>query len=725
MQIHPEELEKLLNRSRIGHEEQAAVYGELEGRMSEVVNAATNPQQPEVARQALKLLDELTQNSDVRAARLWATLGAAGRAALVTAATSTAQPAVAEQALHLLASLADHSDVTGAGLWATLGAAGRAALVTAATSPAQPAVAVQALNFLTNLVGYSDVIDAEMWADLGAAGRAAIVTAATSTAQHAVADKALALLTVMAGIFNAIDTELWATLGAAGRAALVAAATSPAQPEVADKALLLLTALTVRSEVRDEELWTSLGAAGLAALVTAATSTAQPEVAEKALNLLTNLSGNSAVRGEEIWTSLGAAERAALVTAATSTSEPAVAEKALELLTAMAGNSVVIDAQLWATLGAAERAAVVTAATNPAQPAAAEKALILLSTLAASSVGIKVELWHLLQPRLAQLWAVTTQPSAAKQDAAVFLFNQIRGDAQRTSQALNVLNAAIPAISIRRSIDTLRGWGELVSRHEAAQLPLLTGIVQANISAQKMAVFLAAVMSGFNLWQHPLEEREALRDQLLAIPLAEGIDPTLYRQHMQLGFDAACGNTVAVIESKFLPAPEKLQLIEIIYSSREFLSAQVTQEELSKIQFTPHMSREFKLQAIELLLNHGKANSSQFKGILTWLKGEFKTDKHTVFTNPVTFGNISDTEIYALAEQRQQYLALYQNFRPHMTRDFIQAEIAEISQQVSTKEMPEDFGATLIFQLRQFLSTAKIDAGVNDDGRYDSKSESK
>jgi hypothetical protein len=42
-----------------------------------------------------------------------------------------------------------------------------------------------------------------------------------------------------------------------------------------------------------------------------------------------------------------------------------------------------------------------------------------------------------------------------------------------------------------------------------------------------------------------------------------------------------------------------------------------------------------------------------------------------------------------------------------------------------TKEIPEDFGATLIFQLRQFLSTAKIDAGVSDDGQYDRKSESK
>jgi hypothetical protein len=459
--------------------------------------------------------------------------------------------------------------------------------------------------------------------------------------------------------------------------------------------------------------------------VTAATSTAQPEVADKALNLLASLSSYSDVRSAELWTSLGAAERAALVTAATRTAQPEVAEKALEILNAIAGSSVVINDELWATLGAAERAAVVTAATSTAQPAIAEKALLLLTVLAVQSAVIKVELWQLLQPRLAQLWAVTAQPSAVKQDATHFLFNQIRGDARRTCQALNVLNAAIPAISMRRSIDTLRGWGEEVSRHEPNQLPLLTGIVQADISPQKMAVFLAAVMSGFTLWQRPLEEREALRGQLLAIPMAEGIDPTLYRQHMGLGFDAACGNTGAIFDSQDLSEPEKLQLLEVIYQSPEFLSAQVTQENLLGVQSTPNISRDLKLKSIGLILNHGRANSFQFKAILTWLKGEFKTDTHTVFTDPATLEDISDSEIYALTEQRQQYLALYQNFRSHMTRDFIQTEIATVTQQVTTKEIPKNFGATLIFQLRQFLSTAKIDAGDSDDGRYDSKSESK
>jgi hypothetical protein len=143
------------------------------------------------------------------------------------------------------------------------------------------------------------------------------------------------------------------------------------------------------------------------------------------------------------------------------------------------------------------------------------------------------------------------------------------------------------------------------------------------------------------------------------------------------------------------------------------------------VRLTPNISRDFKLQTIGLILNHGQATRTQLKEILTWLKGEFETDTYTVFTNPAALGDIGDSAIYALTTQRDQYLALYQNFRPHMTRDFIQTEIAEISQQVLTKEMPEDFGATLIFQLRQFLSTAKIDAGVSDDGQYDRKSESK
>jgi hypothetical protein len=60
-----------------------------------------------------------------------------------------------------------------------------------------------------------------------------------------------------------------------------------------------------------------------------------------------------------------------------------------------------------------------------------------------------------------------------------------------------------------------------------------------------------------------------------------------------------------------------------------------------------------------------------------------------------------------------------------MTREFIQEEIELIEKRVLGKEMPEDFGAILIHQLRQFLSTAVIGSVVKDDGQYDSKSESK
>jgi hypothetical protein len=392
-------------------------------------------------------------------------------------------------------------------------------------------------------------------------------------------------------------------------------------------------------------------------------------------------------------------------------------------LASLAANSEVRKAELWATWGLAEREGLIIAATTAGEPAVASNAITLLRFLNVNP-HINAAIWPLLQPRLAQLWAVTQRP-AVGQEATDFLFAQIRGDTQRTRQALNALNAAIPAFSVRHTVATLSQWGRQVRNDEPQRTTLLTGIVQANTTPQKMAVCMAAVMSGTDLWRLPLRAREALRNQVWAIPMAEGIDPTPYRQSMRLGFDAACGNTSAVLVSQDLSAPEKLQLLEIIYSSREFLSAQTTQENLSRVLETPYISRDFKLQAIGLILNHGQANSFQFKAILTWLKGEFKTDTHTVFTNPATLGVIGDEAIYALAEQRQQYLTLYQNFRPHMTHDFIHAEIAHINLRVLGKEMPEDFGATLIFQLQQFLSTAKIGAGVSDDGQYDRKIESK
>jgi hypothetical protein len=288
---------------------------------------------------------------------------------------------------------------------------------------------------------------------------------------------------------------------------------------------------------------------------------------------------------------------------------------------------------------------------------------------------------------------------------------------------------------MRRTIDALGQWGKRSSQYWAGteRLALYTGIVQANTTPQKIAVYIAAVMSGMYLWRYSREWREELRNQVLAIPVAAGVDPTLHRQHMRIGLDAACGNTAAVIESQVLTAAEKLQLLEILYSSREFLSAQATQDELSRVQLTPHLSRDLKLRAIELILTHGQANNFQFKTILTWLKGEFKrdpqtgelTNRPTVFSNPDTLGDIGVEEIFALTTQRQQYLALYQYFRPHMTHYSIQEEIEHINLRVSGKEMPQDFGAILIHQLRQFQSTAGTDSALEDERQYDRKIESK
>jgi hypothetical protein len=563
---------------------------------------------------------------------------------------------------------------------------------------------MQALRLLGHLTANSNVIAADLWATLGAAGRAAVVAAATNLEQPAMAKQALFLLANLAANYVDRQAELWATLGAAGRAAVVAAATNLEQPAMARQALFLLIDLVINSEVRKAELWDILGNVGRAAVLTAATN---PAVADKALHLLAHLAANSEVRKAELWATLGNVGRAAVLTAATSSAQPAVANKALELLTHLTVNSYVRKTELWATLRAAGGEGLIIAATTAGEPEVASMAIA--------------------QPLLAQLWVATQRP-AVRQETIDFLCQQILGNAHRTSQALNALNAlnaTMPAIPMRHTIATLGQWGELVSHHQPERLALLTGIVQANTSPKKMAVCIAAVMNGIGIRQRPQERREALRNQLLLIPLATGNDPALYRQHIRLGFDAACGNTSAVLVSPVLSAPEKLQLLEILYSSEKFLSAQVAQEELSKVRLTPNISRDFKLQTIGLILNHGQATRTQFKEILTWLKGEFETDTYTVFTNPATLGDIGDSAIYALATQRDQYFSLYQNFRPHMTHAFIQAEIAEISQQVLTKEIPEDFGATLIFQLRQFLSTAKIDAGVSDDGQYDRKSESK
>ncbi|WP_168920739.1 hypothetical protein [Polaromonas vacuolata] len=724
-QINPVELENLLKRSCVSQEERAVVYRELKGRMSEVVNAATAITQPKVARQAIELLMNLAANSESRKAFIWANFDVTELTAIVKLATTPGQLNAASIAL--LANLTNGSVIRTSQLWETLTKANDAAIVASATTTKPQRTAAMAL--LANLMTGSEARKAAIWASLEMTGYTNIITAVSTTGSPRTNLMALRLLSTLAEGSTTRTAALSASLGVTGRAGVLAVATTLGQPQVAAKALHLLVVLSLKSLAMQAELWATLGMTGRAAVVAAATNPEQPTVAKNALRFLDRLTLRANGVAAELWATLGAAGHAAVVAAVTNPTQPAMAYEALQLLISLAVNSDLRKTELWAALGDAGRESLVHAATTAGEPEVANNALELLQLLNVNP-HINVAIWPLLQPRLAQLWVVAQQPIAFY-STTNFLFEQIRGDAQKIRQVLNALNAAIPAISMRRSIDTLRDWGEAASRQEPHQLALLTGIVQANTTPQKMAVFTAAVMSGINLLQRPLEDREALRDQLLAIPMAEGIDPGPYRQHMRLGFDAACSNTAAVIESQFLPAREKLQLLEIIYSLGEFLSTQTTQEELSKIRLITNISRDFKLQAIGLILNHGQAIEIQFKEILAWLKGEFKKDPHTVFTNPATLGDIGDEAIYALAEQRQQYLTLYQNFRPHMTCDFIQAEIAHINLSVLEKEMPADFGATLIFQLRQFLPIAMIDSDsdsdsdVKDDRQYDRKSESK
>jgi hypothetical protein len=645
-----------------------------------VVAAATTPNQPEMAAKALRLLFDLSNLSPSLNAQIWTTLGAADRAAICHAATSPAQPKLAVQALRLLANLAANSENTTDQLWATLRVAQRAALITVATTTAQPIGAEQALRLLANLVGSSECVSTSVWETLGPTGRAAVVASATTPAQPRVAEQALRLLDKLLIYFDlAKAEEIWNTLNADGRATVLTMATTPAQPAVAVQALVLLSKLTEFSEVRKVGLWTSLGAVGCAAVITMGINLAQPRVAEKALGLLYNLAAYSDARHTELWVSLGVADRRGLIIAATTTEEIGVASIAIKLLNYFENHT-----------------------------------------------SINTEIWPLLQPRLAQLWALTQRP-IFKQQADNFLLKLIYLSDQRTR---DVLDVAITDVSLRHTIATLREWGRLAADQQPAwRIMLQTVIVQTNITPQKMAVLMAAMMSGTNLWRSSYMWRVALRDQVLAIPMAEGIDPTLFREHMRLGLDAACGNSAAVIESQVLTAAEKLQLLEILYS-REFLSARVTQDDLLRLQLTSHLSLDFKLQAIGLILTHGQASHFQFKEILTWFERVFKrdpqtgelTNRPTVFSNPSTLGDIGDAAIFALTEQRDQYLALYQNFRPHMTRDFIQEEIEHIERRVSGKEMPQNFGAILIHQLRQFLSIDWPMSALEEERMFDRKS---
>jgi hypothetical protein len=389
-------------------------------------------------------------------------------------------------------------------------------------------------------------------------------------------------------------------------------------------------------------------------------------------------------------------------------------------------NSEAIKAKVCISFCAIKLAALINAATNLEQAEIAGMALTLLTQLQ-TQPSIYAATWPLLQPRIAQLCTITQPPDIALK-AKHFLLQQIRGDALRTSQVLNALNAAVPAIPMHQIIDILRGWCQFVSYHLLERTALLTGIVQANITAQKIGVFTAAALSGINFSLCSQAERQALRDHLLSAPLATDINSTLYRQHIRLGFDAACSSTAEVLGSKVLSESGKLKLLEILYLSSGFINSRATNEHLLDVldmRDAAKISRGFSLQAIEIILKHGKLNSTQFNTVLAWLEDEFEKDKYTVFTNPATLEDIGDLAIYALAEQRQQYLALYQSFRPHMTRDFIQAEIVRINHRVEMKEVPENFGSTLIFQLQQFFATSVVDTAVGINHLHDRKSESK
>jgi hypothetical protein len=596
-------------------------------------------------------------------------------------------------------------------------------VVKAATNLQQPKTATLALDLLTALITGSSAKSIALWSTLDAHERKALVIAATNLSQPSVCESALIFLTDLTAESKIIRDQLWTAQTKMGHETLLAPLTKTIPSKIAKPLYYLLANLALGLEARTTALWSALGKHAHAALISAASTPHAPTVKASAMRLLGNLALNSATRTNQLWTRFGVAGRVAVITTATRPALPSENLEALYLMVACCLNSQAVKAEVSLSLDAEKYAALIYFATNFEQTDVAEMALVLLGQLQAQQ-ATQLAIWPLLQPKIVQLCS-TDLTLAVAEKAKLFLFAQIRGDAQKTSQVLNVLGAAVPAISLRQTLNTLRAWGQLVRLNHAEQTALLRGIVQSNTSAKNMGVFIAAVMSGLHLGQLPHAERDALRDQLLAIPMAIGINTALYRQNMRLGFDAACSSTLDVIMSQALSEPEKLKRLEILYISSEFIDAQSSNIHFSEVLRSAHISRDFQLQAIGLILHHGQATNIQFKTILAWVQSEFEKDIHTVFTNPETLKDIDKAAVVALAEQRQQYLILYQNFRPHMTPVFIHAEIEKISRQILAKEIPDDFGKTLIFQLQQFLSTAAAQTVVSINRQHDRKSESK
>ncbi|WP_168920683.1 hypothetical protein [Polaromonas vacuolata] len=700
-QIAINELNQLLDRTNTNLDERAVVVRELADRIPEIAAVITNSEIPETAAQALRLLINLTDGSEIMSAKLWSNLADTGCAAVISAAKNREQADVARQALHLLSQLAGGSQDTTAALWLSLGESGRASVITAATTAEQPAVAEMALALLANFAADNDTNKAELWASLSATQRIALVTMAIKPGQTEVAEQALSLLANLASGAGAIRVELWGSLGDSGRAVIVAAATTPEASEVVKLALRLLTNLTYGSETRTSQLWASLGPTERASVIALATNQELAATAIQAQYLLVNLAGSSVARTNELWTSLGATERAALITAATTADQPNMAMSALHLLINLCFNSVARKAELWTSLLGTALTALVTAATTPAQPEVAELALRLLRLLQPAA---NEAVWILLQPRLANLWTMTQVPTTA-QISNQFLFEQIRGNVDKTRQTFNALNAVSPSIAARKIALKINEWRQVNAGQAGMQEALLNAILQTDSSSQRMGVLLAITTNWFHVKVTPQNQRETIFNYFLTLSDAAGIDRNRYKNRLALMFDTVLTNVSAALNTPGLKDLEKLELIEHIYIFPGFLTANETQAQLTNVLFAPAISRDLKISVLGLILKHGQANTAQFHTLLNWLRGEFKKEKYTVFTD---FGGTESTnveEVESVLSQRHQYLMLYRDFKKHMTVDFIKAEIADINQQILIKKIPSDFGDILKYQLQNFLET--------------------
>ncbi|WP_168923162.1 hypothetical protein [Polaromonas vacuolata] len=760
-------LEKIHKSEKSNPEEQADLYQDLMAVLPNLLITASTPGQQNGVIKALHFLNHHTATSQTNKAKLWENLGVSGRAALFAAATSAGPQALVAISHDLLFQLIINTRDKADEIWVSLGHTRCAALMTTALTIEEAELAIPTLLLLNHLIGLSSARGNELWAALGETGQQKLVTAATALSSPKIALLTLSLLAKFTTTPH-VRNEIWLTFGETGRAnlvntavtselpkiakysltllnllndkstatrdalwttlmldegaAILIAATNLDQPEEANEALKLLATLTFDSPAKTETLWAQLREADILALINAAATQTRPDITLNTLFLLGNLAQTSEVEKNILWVSMGSTERAAIASIATANGQSSIKISAINLLTSLCIGSDDRTTAIWAILGEEGCTSLVASATTPEAKNVTKAALVLISKLQNQPL-ISMAIWPLLQPRLTQLWVAAQDPSLAE-NANALLFTQTNGNIAKIKQVLNALNAAVPVISVRNTIATFWAWALSANRREQDINALLSGIVQANSSPQRMGQIITAVVSGTTIGGVQPEQRQAIRERLLNLSATRPTLAIQYQQHVALGFDLGCCNSAAVLENQEITTLEKLNLLEIFYIYPGFLTQKETETQLASVLFTPNISPDLMLGAIGLIFNHGQLGEPQFRAVCSCLVGKFEKEKYSIFSDLETDLTFASPAGQALAKQRQQYLALYQNFQPHMTPEFIKNEITQINQQVKESSMPRQLGQVITGQLQQFYEAVVTHEEVYAKG-IDSKLERK